>query len=87
MCCSVELIVVDIEPIIPIDQPNFRSCYAGTTADLSDVVTTLITIRKIVLNARAGVMQINHILLEKAQSFGAIPWAAFNNVYALAALA
>jgi len=50
------------------------------------ITTTLFAIWIIILNARAGVMQINRSLLEMAHSFGATPWAAFSKVYVWAAL-
>ncbi len=50
------------------------------------VTTALFAIRIVVLNARAGVMQINRSLVETARSFGAPPWAAFVKVYFWAAL-
>ncbi len=50
------------------------------------ITTTLFAIWIIILNARAGVMQINRSLLEMAQSFGATPWAAFSKIYVWAAL-
>jgi NitT/TauT family transport system permease protein len=50
------------------------------------ITTTLFAIWIIILNARAGVMQINRSLLEMAHSFGAGPWAAFSKVYFWAAL-
>lgn len=50
------------------------------------ITTTLFAIWIIILNARAGVMQINRSLVEMAHSFGASPWAAFSKVYFWAAL-
>ncbi len=50
------------------------------------ITTTLFAIWIIILNARAGVMQINRSLVEMAHSFGATPWAAFTKVYFWAAL-
>ena len=50
------------------------------------ITTTLFAIWIIILNARAGVMQINRSLLEMARSFGASPWAAFTKIYVWAAL-
>lgn len=50
------------------------------------ITTSLFAIWIIILNARAGVMQINRSLLEMAHSFGATPWAAFSKVYVWAAL-
>jgi len=50
------------------------------------ITTTLFAIWIIILNARAGVMQINRSLIEMATSFGASSWAAFSKVYFWAAL-
>jgi len=50
------------------------------------ITTTLFAIWIIILNARAGVMQINRSLVEMAHSFGARPWDAFVKVYFWAAL-
>ena len=50
------------------------------------ITTTLFAIWIIVLNSRAGVMQINRSLVEMAQSFGATPKDAFLKVYFWAAL-
>lgn len=50
------------------------------------ITTTLFAIWIIILNARAGVMQINRSLVEMATSFGASPWDAFSKVYFWAAL-
>ncbi len=50
------------------------------------ITTTLFAIWIIVLNSRAGVMQINRSLIEMAQSFGATPKDAFIKVYFWAAL-
>lgn len=50
------------------------------------ITTTLFAIWIIILNARAGVMQINRSLVEMAKSYGASPWAAFTKVYFWAAL-
>ena len=50
------------------------------------ITTTLFAIWIIILNARAGVMQINRSLVEMANSFGATPWAAFAKIYFWAAL-
>ncbi|MEM8814124.1 MAG: ABC transporter permease subunit [Pseudomonadota bacterium] len=50
------------------------------------ITTTLFGIWIIILNARAGVKQINRSLVEMAHSFGASPWAAFTKVYFWAAL-
>lgn len=50
------------------------------------ITTTLFAIWIIILNARAGVMQINRSLVEMAHSFGASPWDAFTKVYFWAAL-
>ncbi|MCY4459310.1 MAG: ABC transporter permease subunit [Albidovulum sp.] len=50
------------------------------------ITTSLFAIWIIILNARAGVMQINRSLIEMALSFGASPWAAFTKIYFWAAL-
>ena len=50
------------------------------------ITTTLFGIWIIILNARAGVKQINRSLVEMAQSFGASPWDAFTKIYFWAAL-
>jgi len=50
------------------------------------ITTTLFAIWIIILNARAGVMQINRSLVEMATSFGASAWDAFSKVYFWAAL-
>lgn len=50
------------------------------------ITTTLFAIWIIILNSRAGVLQINRSLLEMAHSFGASPWAAFSKIYVWAAL-
>ena len=50
------------------------------------ITTTLFAIWIIILNARAGVLQINRSLVEMANSFGASPWDAFSKVYLWAAL-
>ena len=50
------------------------------------ITTTLFAIWIIILNARAGVMQINRSLVEMSLSFGASPWAAFSKIYFWAAL-
>jgi NitT/TauT family transport system permease protein len=50
------------------------------------ITTMLFAIWIIVLNARAGVMQISPSLVEMARSFGANPWAAFSKIYVWAAL-
>lgn len=50
------------------------------------ITTTLFGIWIIILNARAGVKQINRSLVEMAHSFGASPWKAFSQVYLWAAL-
>jgi NitT/TauT family transport system permease protein len=50
------------------------------------ITTTLFAIWIIILNARAGVRQINRSLVEMAQSFGASSWDAFAKVYFWAAL-
>ncbi len=50
------------------------------------ITTTLFAIWIIILNARAGVMQINRSLIEMAHSFGASSWEAFSKIYFWAAL-
>jgi len=50
------------------------------------ITTALFAIWIIVLNSRAGVMQINRSLIEMARSFGASPMDAFVKVYFWAAL-
>ena len=50
------------------------------------ITTTLFAIWIIILNARAGVMQINRSLIEMAKSFGASSWDAFTKIYLWAAL-
>ena len=50
------------------------------------ITTTLFAIWIIILNARAGVRQINRSLVEMARSFGASPLDAFVKVYFWAAL-
>ena len=50
------------------------------------ITTTLFAIWIIVLNSRAGVMQINRSLIEMAHSFGASPKDAFFKIYFWAAL-
>jgi NitT/TauT family transport system permease protein len=50
------------------------------------ITTTLFAIWIIILNARAGVKQINRSLVEMAHSFGASPWNAFTKIYFWAAL-
>ena len=50
------------------------------------ITTTLFAIWIIILNARAGVMQINRSLVEMARSFGASPLDAFVKIYFWAAL-
>lgn len=50
------------------------------------ITTTLFAIWIIILNARAGVMQINRSLVDMARSFGASPMDAFFKVYFWAAL-
>lgn len=50
------------------------------------ITTALFAIWIIILNARAGVMQINRSLVEMARSFGATPLKAFYKVYFWAAL-
>ncbi len=50
------------------------------------ITTTLFAIWIIILNARAGVLQINRSLVDMARSFGATPWSAFAKIYFWAAL-
>ena len=50
------------------------------------ITTTLFAIWIIMLNARAGVLQINRSLVDMASSFGAKPWDAFFKIYFWAAL-
>ncbi len=50
------------------------------------ITTSLFAIWIIILNARAGVMQINRSMVEMARSFGATPLDAFFKVYLWAAL-
>jgi len=50
------------------------------------ITTVLFAIWIIILNARAGVMQINRSLIEMARSFGASPWESFVKIYFWAAL-
>ena len=50
------------------------------------ITTTLFAVWIIILNARAGVRQINRSLVEMARSFGASPMDAFVKVYFWAAL-
>jgi NitT/TauT family transport system permease protein len=50
------------------------------------ITTTLFAIWIIVLNSRAGVMQINRSLVEMARSFGATKWDSFHKIYIWAAL-
>lgn len=50
------------------------------------ITTTLFAIWIIILNARAGVKQVNRSLVEMALSFGATPWAAFTKIFFWAAL-
>jgi NitT/TauT family transport system permease protein len=50
------------------------------------ITTTLFAIWIIILNARAGVMQINRSLIEMGRSFGATPLDAFYKIYFWAAL-
>ena len=50
------------------------------------ITTALFAIWIIILNARAGVMQINRSLIEMAKSYGATPLDAFVKVYFWAAL-
>ena len=50
------------------------------------ITTALFAIWIIILNARAGVLQINRSLVEMARSFGASPWESFTKIYFWAAL-
>ena len=50
------------------------------------ITTALFGIWIIILNARAGVKQINRSLVDMALSFGASPWDAFAKIYLWAAL-
>jgi NitT/TauT family transport system permease protein len=50
------------------------------------ITTTLFAVWIIILNARAGVMQINRSMVEMGRSFGASPLDAFFNIYLWAAL-
>ena len=50
------------------------------------ITTTLFAIWIIILNSRAGVMQIDRPLVEMADSFGASPMDAFTKIYFWAAL-
>lgn len=50
------------------------------------ITTTLFAIWIIILNSRAGVMQINRSLVDMANSFGASPLEAFTKIYFWAAL-
>ena len=50
------------------------------------ITTALFAIWIIILNARAGVKQINRSLVDMARSFGASPWDAFTKIYLWAAL-
>ena len=50
------------------------------------ITTTLFAIWIIILNSRAGVLQINRSLVEMARCFGASPMAAFTKIYFWAAL-
>ena len=50
------------------------------------ITTTLFAVWIIILNARAGVLQINRSLVEMARSFGATPMDAFFKIYFWAAL-
>ncbi|MGI9390919.1 MAG: ABC transporter permease [Boseongicola sp.] len=50
------------------------------------ITTTLFAIWIIILNSRAGVLQINRSLVEMARSFGASPLDAFLKIYFWAAL-
>ena len=50
------------------------------------ITTALFGIWIIILNARAGVKQINRSLVDMALSFGASPWDSFTKIYFWAAL-
>ena len=50
------------------------------------ITTALFAVWIIILNARAGVMQINRSLVEMARSFGAGPFTTFYKIYFWAAL-
>lgn len=50
------------------------------------IITTLFAVWIIILNSRAGVMQINRSLVDMANSFGASPMDAFTKIYFWAAL-
>ena len=50
------------------------------------IITTLFAVWIIILNSRAGVMQINRSLVEMAHCFGASPMHAFTKIYFWAAL-
>lgn len=50
------------------------------------ITTSLFAIWIIILNARAGVMQINRSLIEMARSFGASQWDSLSKIYFWAAL-
>ncbi|WP_430472598.1 ABC transporter permease [Thalassospira lucentensis] len=50
------------------------------------ITTTLFAIWIIILNARAGVMQINRSMVEMGRSFGASPLDAFFKIYLWAAI-
>ena len=50
------------------------------------ITTTLFAIWILILNARAGVKQINRSLIDMANSFGASSWDAFTKIYFWAAL-
>jgi NitT/TauT family transport system permease protein len=50
------------------------------------ITTTLFAIWIIILNSRAGVMQMNRSLIEMARCFGASPMEAFTKIYFWAAL-
>ncbi|MEZ5923798.1 MAG: ABC transporter permease subunit [Hyphomicrobiaceae bacterium] len=56
----------------------------GLTAVI--ITTALFAIWIIILNTRAGVMQLNRSLVEMARSFGATPWDAFTKIYLWSAL-
>lgn len=50
------------------------------------ITTTLFAVWIIMLNARAGVLQISPSLVEMARSFGASAWQSFSQIYFWAAL-
>jgi NitT/TauT family transport system permease protein len=56
----------------------------GLTAVI--ITTALFAIWIIILNTRAGVLQMNRSLIEMARSFGASPWDAFTKIFFWSAL-